>query len=614
MLKTKNNNQNFSKLLVLALILTLGVILLAITYYLAYDGKFYNSLFWISVLSFGVPIFLMISDENTSQNNKIFILFLFGTILYVMRMLPSTIHFHFGDELLHFQTTELIYETGSLDVASTFEISKYYPGLELLATFLKYFTNLNIFPIAKILIGIIHSFVLVFIYLFLKEICYSERIAAIGTFIYATNPLYIFFDALFSYESVGVFFVVLGLYIVSKILLKGNSLFLSALAIIILSGLVVTHHLSSFMFLLFTIILVLTQSYKKLYKSHLSQKWSLKFTLLTVTLIFGWLVYVATIAIRYLSKTFTERFLKIFELSLFGGEETNLLSGSLSYSLLPNYEFIIDTFLYIPLLLLLASIGIYLFKKKENNNVLTYTMIIYGPILYLLSLGLLPTSGSELAQRLWGFVYIGLSFVVAVAIDKLMTSDMKNSFSKRSTLTNTFLFFILIIVLVGGISTGNKPVHREPDLLSPKLVSGAGSITTDVIYASEWFEGKLGRHNKMVGERTVSIIFNTYGNQDVERWAAWKIFIPKEIDGEVLSTIRTFYLEYYIVDTRVSSSLAEYGYYFDKSENYKNFYPIYGSTEPLPKESLDKFNNNKLFYKFYDNNNIKIYRINKWWR
>lgn len=610
----KNKDLKFSKPLALSVLATLGVLLLAITYYLAYDGNFYNSLFWISVLLFSIPIFLIILDENVPQNHKILLLFLFGTILYIMRILPSTIHFHFGDELAHFETAKLIYEAGTLDVATHFEISKYYPGLGLLTVSLKYLTNLDIFPVAKILIGVIHSFVVVFIYLFFKEVSLSERIAAIGAFIYATNPLYIFFHAVYSYESLGILFVVVLLYLISKMSFKSGSIFLSLLAIVILPALVITHHLSSYMFLLFMVFLAIIQSYKNLrQKSEGSKKSYLTFTFLTGTLILGWMVYVATIAINYLFGTFTDRLSKIFELSLFGGEKTDIFSTSLATSLLPTYEFVIDTFIYVPLVLLLSLMGVYFIKKEKNVNAFIYTLIFYGPVLYLLSLGLIPTSGSELAQRSWGFVYIGLSFVIAVALDGLLVSDIKNNFLERKTLIKAFSFIAVIIILMGGVSIGDKPIHREPDLLSPKLVAGAGSMTTDVFCAAEWVEREFGKGNKMSGDPTIGLIYNRHASQEVELYHAWKLFLPKLIDDDAMSYVRMYGLGYVVIDERMTKSLAEYGYYFPKKEIYREFYPVYGLTEPLPIECIEKFNNHNLFYKIYDNENIYIYKITHWW-
>lgn len=610
MLKITKQKPKFSKPLALSVLTTFGVIILAITYYLAYKGRFYNSLFWISVLLFSIPVFLTILNEKVSPNYKIILLFLFGLMLYVMRTLSSTIHFHFLDEVFIFGTTKLIYENGNLDVTTLFEIIRYYPGLELLGIFLRCFTNLDFFTTAKILIGLLHSFVLVFLYLFLQEISTSGRIAAIGTFIYATNPLYIFFHALFSYESLGIFFVILLLYLISKIS-KENSILLSILPIIILTALVITHHLSSYMFLVFIIFLVIIQHYKNIPKNHQYPKKSyLNFALLTATLIFSWMVYVAIITFDYLIGNFTDRLFRIFELSLFGGSKTNLFSTSLSTSFLPSYEFIIDTFLYAPLILLFSLVGVYLIKKSGKANIFIYVMIIYGPVLYFASLFLIPTSGQELAVRLWGFVFIGISLVVAIALDRLLNSDSENNL--RATLLNTFTFFAVVLILIGGISIGDKPIHRVPDLLSPKLAAGTGCITTDVFNAAEWFERNFGRYNKMVGDRATATVFTGYGIQDVDRWNAWHIFFPETMNKEVLIYLRDLRVSYIIVDERITKSLAELGTYFSEKEKSPEYEAYgYGRIQPLPKICIKKFGDSNILYKTYDNGNINLYNVDR---
>ena len=599
------------RLMLLTIFITLGITLLGVTYYLAYEGNFYDDMFWMSILFIGFPTFLVVSDRHVNKNYKVLFLFLFGSILYIMRILPSTVNFHFQDELFTYETTELIYENGTLDIQTHFDISRYYPGLELLTIFLKYLTGMEIFPVAKILIGIIHSMVLVFIFLFLNEIS-STRVAAIGTFIYSTNPLYVFFDALFSYESLGIFFVVFLLYMISKNILRNNAL----LPILVLGALVITHHLSSFMFLLFILLLIIIKNYNGLRQYTLNIDY---LAFLSVVLIFGWMVYVATVVINYLIDNFVGRFIKIFELSLFGGEKRDIFQTTLSTSV-PYYELVIDTFLYAPMILLLAVIGIYIsFKQKKDDNFLkclTFTLVIYGPILFMLSLGLIPTSGSELSQRTWGFLFIGLSFFSAITLDRLLgrlypndLNDLKNNRYSPNVIIGIIVFITIVTIIIGGVSIGNKPVHREPDLLYPSVVSGAGSMTTDVFYSARWFENNFGRYNRMAGEKTTSAIFNSYGNQDVERWNSWKIFLPETIDNGVLSSIRTFRINYLIVDNRILKYAAEYRSYFDNSHIYEKLYPVYGSSGLLPIESIDKFNNHNRFGKFYDNGNINIYKI-----
>lgn len=594
MSKIKDNVADFSTATILLLVSTLGVMLLTVVYLWAYDGTFYNILFWIGVLLFGIPIFFVISDKKVSQNQKIFVLFLFGLVLYIMRILPSTTNFRFSDELFHYETTNLIYEIGNLNISPDFDISKYYPGLELLNLPFKYVINLDIFPSSKILIGIIHSLILVFIYLFLKEICFSDSIAAIGTFIYATNPLYVFFHALYSYESLGVFFLVILLYVISKMLLKRISISFSVLAIVVLLSLTVTHHLSSIMFILFMVILSVVQILGKTNGKIYEKKWLPRFTILSTTVIFGWMIYIATITITYLGQTFSTRFSKIFELSLFGGSQKDVFSSSLSYSILPNYEYVIDTFMYAPLLLLLAMIGVYYVKKERLNNIFIYTMIIYGPLLYMISLALIPTSGSELAQRTWGFSYIGLSFIVAIAISKMLNNEK----SSTRILSYTAVIISIAIILIGGISIGDKPIHREPSLLYPKLSAGFGSMTTDVYSSASLFEEKFGRDNRMAGGMMASIIFNSYGNQNSEMWNSGQVFLPESIDDNASSYIKSFNIRYLIIDNRMLKYPPEGGSYFSNSK-----------VGMLHDESFEKFNSNNEFEKFYDNGNINLYKI-----
>lgn len=595
-----------NKIYIFMIVYLAGIILLGTTYYFAYNTNFYNIYFWLSMLIIGFSVFIPLIDQDISENYKITFLFLFGTALYIMKILSSTSHFHFQDELYTFETTQLIYKSGNINVDTNFQMSKYYPGLELLTVSLKNFTEFDIFSLAKILIGIIHSISLIFVYYFLRNISSSEKLAAIGTFIYSTNPLYIFFDSLFAYESLGIFFVILLLYMISK-LSKDRSIKLSILIIIVLSTLIISHHFSSYMFILFLLVLFVIQNYNNVERrSQYFQKSYVKYLLiLTITLVYGWIKYFANATVIYMADNFFSRFNKIFDLSVFDLTKKNIFIQSL----LPRYEFIIDTYIYVPLILLLSVTGVYFYISKQKRdeqmkdaNNLTYALIIYGPIIYILSLVLIPTPVAELAERMWGFLYIGLSFFIAISLIEII---MRRSMNKIS------LFICIAIIIIAGISIGNKPIHRVPDLLEPKLVSGAGSMTTDVYYAADWFRENFGMYNMMAGDRTTATIFSSYGGQDTEKWHSWEIFLPQKIDINVTSHIEQLYIKYIVIDNRMSKNLAEYGSYFDNVNDYKNIYPAYGSQIPLSIESLQKFDSHNMFGRFYDNGNIIIYQIEK---
>lgn len=601
--------QNFriSKFKILTIFLFVGIWLFGWTYYIAYKGNFYNTLFWASMVTIGSSIFLIIIDKDISEKYKIGYIFVFGTMIYMLNVLPSTMHFHFNDELVTYETTKLIDENGGniLDIQTHFDMPKYYPGLGLTVVLFKQITNLDIFTVSRILIGLAHSLLLIFLYMFLKEVSLNERIAAIGTFIYATNPLYVYFHSQYSYESVGIFLGICLLYLISKKSFGEKPIYYSITIIIILATLTITHHLSSLMIFLFIILLMIAVRYEN-YRIKSYPSFHTKITFLTGAFIFIWMTYVATAVIGYLYNHFIDNIKKIFELSLFGGSKMDISSASLNAAQLPTYEWIIDSRIYAPLLILLSIIGIVFVYKYENRNAFLYAMIIYGPILYILSLGLILTSGQELALRTWGFSYIGLSLMSAITIDKLIgcSKPIIKNFTQISS------FSAIILILIGGISIGDKPIHRFPDLLSPKLL-GSGSMTTDVFRSAEWFEHNFGRYNNMSGDRTTSSIFTYYGGQNADIQGSWKIFFPDKMDKNVSNFIKRYKIDYIIVDRRINKSLAEDGFYFGKEKQSEYYIMRYGSMIPLPKERIEKFDYSKNIYDIYDNSNIVIYKIIK---
>jgi hypothetical protein len=327
---------------------------------------------------------------------------------------------------------------------------------------------------------------------------------------------------------------------------------------------------------------------------------------LAFILIFGWMVYYARPTIKYLLTHFVNRFDKIFEINIFGGSKTTI-STSLDVAMLPRYESIIDKEIYVPLLLLLSMIGIYYYYKYYRKNLYISTLVIYGPILYIPTLGFILTSGQELAIRLWGFLYIGISLMIAICVNRLLANKKENN-NNKNKLIIIFVYLSIILILIGGISIGNKPIHRIPSLLYPKLVAGAGSMTSDVFNSASWFENHLGRYHNMTGDITTTMIFSRYGGQSA--YSAWQAFFPEIIDKDSLYYLNNFKVNYIIVDKRITTSLAEYGMYFSESEvdsPYKK--NGYGINQPLPKKNIEKFDNSDILYKIYDNGNIGIYGV-----
>jgi hypothetical protein len=226
--------------------------------------------------------------------------------------------------------------------------------------------------------------------------------------------------------------------------------------------------------------------------------------------------------------------------------------------------------------------------------------VIFGPVLYIFTLVFVLTSSQELAVRTWGFTYIGISLMVAICVNRLYNNENSHKFKKL------FIYLAIILILIGGISIGNKPIHRIPSLLSPKLAAGTGSMTTDVYISASWFENHFGKHNNMTGDIITSMIFSMYTDQYVS--SEWQVFFPIIMDVYTLNFLYYNKIDYIIVDKRITTSFPEIGMYFGRNElnaPYNN-----SRIRPLPKENIEKFDNTTLTYKLYDNGNIYIYYIN----
>jgi len=310
------------KLLAVVMLWAIGLVLLVLDYSWPFRGDFSYAQFWLGILFCMIPALFLILDNDFSRRSKVFVLFTWGITLYLLKVLRSPNFLNFQDEILHFQTLKLIYESGTLAINPTiFKVSMYYPGLELLAVSLKSITNLSLFHTAILSIGLIHSLLPIFIFFFFERIT-SIRVAALGAFIYSGSASYATFLSYFSYGTLGMFLVAFLAFLILKKSYKANStLFVSCLVLLTLPTLVITHHFSSYMFLLFLIVLVFVQFYKNaIQKESIDRKSYLNLALVTATFIFGWLIYVATISINYLGGILTDRIMKILKFSIFEGQ------------------------------------------------------------------------------------------------------------------------------------------------------------------------------------------------------------------------------------------------------------------------------------------------------
>lgn len=569
----------------------IGVFLVSLTYLLLHKNLiFYDIIFWIGILLSGISTYVIISSDH-KIGVKLCFLFLFGIVLYIPHTLSSPNHFHIYDELIHFQTTSLVYETGNVDMnLASFTISKYYPTLEIMTVFFKNITGDSIFASGLILIGIIHSSTVIFLYLFFRNIC-SEKIASIGAFAYFFNSSYTHFDTYFSYESIGLPLFVICLFAISY---NSNTIKTAFIQLILIIGLVITHHFSSYMLLLFMVIMLII---KTIYHTNTNTYKKIRtLTILTGTLIFAWILYIATIVLTYYNGIFQNAVEGVLKLSLFEERISELLSGQ--FMDIPFYELFIRRFVYTPLVLVFILFGIYyLYSKKRLLDEYVLTLTIFSGLFFVSLLGALTTAFEIGRFSTYGF--IGVAFLTGVSIERIQK-------------IGSFKIVVLVsiaLLLIGGISVGISSPYRGS--YSDNIRVGQPTITTDTIYSADWSEKYMGRYNRIISDMVVGSVFGYYGSQKVILFSAWNVFFPSYINSEVLNHLNFYMIDYLVVDNRVTKYISELRYYFDREELYIKDHPGYGRIEPMPISSIKKFDDSPIFLRIYDNGNIYIYKISR---
>lgn len=493
--------------------------------------------------------------------------------------------------MLHYQGYMSLISTGSINNNHTsFPVINDYPSLEINVSTQSLITAISPFNSGRILIAVFHSMILLSLFVYFNYMGLPKIISTLAIFIYACNPRYIFFDTLVSYQSIGLCMVILLLLIALKLSLfiphyKHKSYFITGL--FVLAGLIITHHLSSFVFIFYGIILFFVNHFVA---TTIKSKKLDGFVALSIVLFFCWLIYITNNSIEYLYLGLNERIISILQLSVLGGTgERNLFVGSP----VPQYETFIVRYLYPPILLIFCVISGYILIKEKLCTNLQLILYVYGPILFLISWPfVLVPWGQELAYRLWSFFWIGLSFYIATVFQY---------FWEKRILYRIMLVFAMIVIFFSGVSLGRNEAGRFP--IQKKFITEDAFITLDLFYSQNFINEKSGKGKIIAGTHAVKDVFGNYGGQHVDTQMGKLLLTTSTFDESALFYLKS--VDWLIIDERVTKIKYSHplGYFSERSEN-EDF--EYGYLSTLPSIYINKFKEGNSVQFVYTNGNINI--------
>lgn len=520
---------------------------------------------------------------------------LLGAIMYLPYYLRSPTHALFSDDLYHRQVVQQIDEIGRTNVHPTlYPIPGEFPGLEQATLALHSLTGLGLGTLERLVPLATHTSMPLVAYVLARGVGLPSRTAFLAALIFVGNKAFFFFHSAFAYETLGMLFVMTTLALIAHAARERSPVRAYAVPVLIaLSATVITHHVSSYLLI---VCLTLIAVFALATRSRLRGV-AVALPAIAIGLAAAWLMLRATAASSYLSTGIHARLTTIVNAITNEGSGTRKLFAQ---STLPTSERMLGyvSTLAVLVLCLLGVYAVFRLRRRRRFGPLTYTFVVFGPLLWMVSAPSIVTPGAELAYRSWPFLFLGVGMFGAIAL-RSVEQRLRH---RPPLLAPALMVAAVTLIIAGGVVIGDNEAGRFPR--PPETAAGPEAVTGDSIAAAEWFDRRVGRYNRFVADNGSQLVFATFGFQQALAYGNWLPFVAPTT-AKVPDRLRDLGVGYVVVDRRVTELPPRYGYYFGQEELYSAGLAFSGNA--FPRKLIDRFDDVPTLDRIYDNGNIVIY-------
>lgn len=606
----------------LTLVISIGALLIALANWTAFfESAWAPVLMYAGLTAMFVPAAARLLSAVPSRRERLGLIVVLGLSLYFVKILRSPVMLTGFDELLHWRTAHDILKSGHLFHGnSLLPVSPLYPGLEIVVNAVNRLTGLPVFEAGILVIGAARVLTMLALYLLFEEISQSGRVGGIAALLYTTNLGFVFFDAQFSYESVGLPLGLYAIYLIARRLRRRETQLGPTLAaMLVIVALIVTHHLTSFAFLAFLILLFALSLLTRQSTEHRVDL--ARIVAFTVTAVVAWLIFIAPTVIYYLSPYTFGAVTQMLAL-IFSQAVTRPLFVDYAGQGSPLWERFVSL-ASVALVLLGLPWGLiqiwrryrgYLIFNRTTPPPPTTEGFHPGASLIPLALGLaslaygatlplrLVPSVAEVSARSAGFLFVAIAFVLTLGpVRRWLAGRVSWKRTAAATLWATILF-------AGGFILGAGPSWAR--LPGPYLVAAdLRSIEPEGIAAANWAAAYLGAGNRVAADRVNALLMGSYGFQrpltDLsDQFDISPLYFATEFGEDTETIFALADIHYMVVDRRLSTGLPRVGVYFQSVEP-----SAFRHSSPIPLQALDKFEGNANMSRLYHSGNIVIYKV-----
>jgi hypothetical protein len=606
---TRSTSDVWGWLPVLGLTSAIGVFLVALAGYAGrVASQWADLLFWLGLFVLFLPIALRLLLPNPARRERIALLLMLGSALYLFRNLEYPLSFAYNDEFIHWREAQDLAMSGHLYSANPLLlIGPFYPGLEILTNALSSLTGLSIFVSGMIVDGVAGLVLVLALYLFYEYLSGSARLAGIATLLYAANPNF-FGNTGFAYESLAV---PLAAFVFFAIVRRsytpaGRRRGLTLAIWLGLAAVVITHHVTSYLlvaFLLLWTALFLLSRMVAFFQHRRDQKVQAGpggAAVVGLVLCFSWLTYTRYLAVGYLRPYFISTVTQFIHVLASESAPRQLFHDGSGF-VEPLWERA-TAFASVGLISVGLLFGLFQIWRHYRANAVALALAI-GALAYPASqvLRLVP-AGTTTGARTQAYVFVSVAFVLAAGVRHFWLSRVPKWRYSAAVVG------AIVIIFAGGWITATAPLWwRLPGPYLP--AADHRSIDLESVATAQWARSYLGPGHRVISDSVNTVLLATYGNERVVMTAydniiVSSVFLSPHFDASVERVLRRGDIQYIVVDRRFSTGLPRRGYYYDESEPDRLMY-----TRPLDPAVLAKFDGVKNVSRIYDSGDIVIYDV-----
>lgn len=564
-----------------------------------------NILFWVALLLIALPAAGRLLDRDTPRIERLGLVLLVSEALYLVKIIRDPISFTRYDELLHWRTAVDIVSSGRLfEENPLLVVSPLFPGLESNTAAVMQLGGADVFVAGLIVIGIARAVLAVGLFLLYEEVGGSSWLAGLGAGLYMANPSFIFFSSIFVYESLALAVAVVVLLLTARRMrASGWALRATSIALVLaIAALVVTHHVTTLAVIGILALLAVAAFLTE--RGGLAARRATEVTVLAAAMALAWLAVVAQETFGYLGPPIINAGRQL--IGLIAGEDVvRPLFTAESGDVAPFWERV-SGLAATGIILAGIAVGVPLLWRRYRYQALA---LVFGALALAFPVLLIvraTRAGGSLAARSSSFVFIGVSFTVALAVVWMLSLDQVGLSVARRRLGMVALAGVLF---VGSVVVGTPTWQRLPGPFLPGADSR--SINEQSLAMADWAADELGPGHAFATDRTNRLVLGSYGDQRVvfahgAGVATWAVFVTDELGPVEFRVLRRGEIEYAVIDRRLSLDTPPIGFYYERAEGARRDFD-----EPMSADQLDNFDEVEEASRVYDNGPIQVYDVSE---